>query len=330
MILYRTAGAWGPGVGANLSAAQVDGNFYDVATRVQYMELNAPRPIQITSFDAVGNIMYINMSDGSVHGPITLPTVKWFFRGEWLPDTVYSLDDVITAPDGSVYLTMLTHISGASFNAGENDGQGHNFYSLVLHVPGAAIPTGGNTNYVLTKNSGNNYDVSWSPVPAPPGGNAGEVLKKNSEGDGDADWDVIRLEELDDVIFPTFPVHGDYLRFDASVSRWVSHAGSVLSVLRETSWSPVLGDNGSFMVLTNGTADTTVFLPRHDNEPFPIGTELHVHQDGTGKVRVTGDAGVNVLKHASFSDVLLGQYATATAKKTANYEWRLFGLLAAA
>jgi hypothetical protein len=45
---------------------------------------------------------------------------------------------------------------------------------------------------------------------------------------------------------------------------------------------------------------------------------------------VAADSGVTIRKHVSFSSVLLGQYATATVKKTAANEWRLFGLLSAA
>ena len=90
----------------------------------------------------------------------------------------------------------------------------------------------------------------------------------------------------------------------------------------------MVGDNSSFMVLTNGTADATVYIPSNSTEPFGVGTELHIHQDGTGMVSIVGDTGVTILKHASFSNRLLGQYATATVKKTAVNEWRLFGLLA--
>jgi hypothetical protein len=84
------------------------------------------------------------------------------------------------------------------------------------------------------------------------------------------------------------------------------------------------------MVLTNGTTATTITIPADATEPFPVGTELHIHQDGTGVVTVTADTGVTIRKHVNFSNHLLGQYATATVKKTAANEWRLFGLLAAA
>lgn len=83
------------------------------------------------------------------------------------------------------------------------------------------------------------------------------------------------------------------------------------------------------MVLTNDTTATTIAIPNDSVQLFPTGAELHIHQDGTGAVTVVGDTGVTVYRHAYFSNQLLGQYATATVKKTGVNEWRLFGLLAA-
>lgn len=329
MILYRTTGPWGPGTGANLTAPQVDGNFYDIATRVRFIELNPPAPIEIVSFSAVGNQLYITMSDGTVQGPLTLPAVRWFFRGVWSPNTSYSRDDVVTAPDNAVYLVMYPHLSAFAFEPAANDGQGHNFYSLVLRVPGNSLPAGGGPGLVLTKNTATSYDVIWDTIRAPPGGNLGEILRKNSETDGDAGWDTLRVNDLEDVELG-FQAHGDYLRWDSSIARWVNHEGSLLNVLRESSWAPVVGDNSSFMVLINGSANATVQIPANATEPFAIGTELTIHQDGTGTVTIVGEPGVTILKHASFSNQLLGQYATASVKKTNFDEWRLFGLLAGA
>ena len=34
-ITYRTPGAWGPGKGANLTAAEVDGNFHGLSKDVR-------------------------------------------------------------------------------------------------------------------------------------------------------------------------------------------------------------------------------------------------------------------------------------------------------
>jgi hypothetical protein len=328
VILYRTSGPWGGGTAANLSAAQVDGNFYDLATRVQFMELNAPAPIQITSFNAIGNQLYINMSDGTTRGPLILPTVRWSFRGPWAPGVNYFFDDVVTAPDGATYLVTFTHLSGPTFDPGANDGQGHDFYSLMLQVPSLTLPVGGGGGAVLTKNSSTNYDMVWRMPSAPPGGVAGQLLKKNSSQNGDVFWGNLNIDEMFDVQLFAPLSDGDYLRWSSTAGQWVNQARPMFNVLRQSSWSPVTGDEGSFMVLINGTADALVAIPNDSDENFPIGSELHIHQDGIGKVRIEGDPGVTIRKHASFSHFLLGQYATATVKKTGANEWRLFGLLA--
>lgn len=332
MITYRTSGAWGPGAGANLTAAQVDGNFYDVAQRVQYLEIHGIQPVQITSFQAIGNQLYIYMSDGTVNGPLLLPEVRWFFRGNWQPGIVYALNDVVAAPDSGIYLVIFTHTSGTAFSANANDGQGHTFYSLLMRPPAAVLPAGGANGFVLTKNSGNNYDISWRAVPPPAGGNAGQVLMKQSDTSGDAAWAYFRLDELFDVLLQTInPLRdGDYLRWNQLAGQWTNQPRPIFNVITSSSWDAVVGDEGSFMVLANGTTNTNIIIPNNATQPFAIGSELHIHQDGTGYVAVTGEEGVTLRKHASFSNLLAGQYATATVKKTATNVWRLFGLLGAA
>jgi hypothetical protein len=329
MILYRTSGPWGSGTDANLTADQVDGNFYDVSTRVQFLELHPPTPIEITSFSATGDKLYIYMSDGSVKGPLTLPTSRWFFRGAWQPLTIYALDDLIVGPDGAAYLVNFNHTSSTTFDPGANDGQGNDYYGLLLKMPSASLPSGGSAGTVLTKQSGNNYDVAWAPVPPIPGGQRGQVLTKFSDATGDADWYSLKISNLFDVGVGILN-DGDYLRWSAASGLWVNQPRPIFNVVSASSWAPVVGDEGSFMVLTNGTADTTIVVPNDSTQNFQIGSELHINQDGTGKVTIAGEAGVTILKHASFSNQLLGQYATASIKKTSANTWRLFGLLSSA
>lgn len=327
MLLYRTSGAWGPGTGANLTAAQVDGNFYDVSTRVQFLELNAPTPVQIVSISAAGNQLYFHMSDGTVQGPVTMPVSKWFWRGSWQPNTPYSVNDTLAAPNGSIYLVMFAHTSASVFDPGANDGAGHDYYSLLFAVPSTTLPSGGGTGYVLTKASSANYDTTWSPPGVLPGGSTGQVLRKNTSVDGDASWFTLRIANLGDVSLTSI-ADGDFLRWSASRSRWVNRQATL--VLTASSWAPVVGDEGAFMVLTNGSSNVVLTVPSDSSQAFQIGTELNIHQDGTGSVTVVGDSGVTILKHASFSNQLLGQYATASLKKTGANEWRLFGLLSGA
>jgi hypothetical protein len=332
VILYRTSGPWGSGVGANLSPAQVDGNFYDVSQRVQFLELHPPEPVLISSFTSTGGQLYINMSDGTVNGPIAMPVVRWFFRGPWTVSTIYHKDDVIVAPDSAVYIVMVDHTSSSStFDSHANDGHGHDYYSLLLTAPAATLPSDGGPGYVLTKTSAASYDVMWAPPSSPIGGGAGQVLQKNSATNGDATWNTLGLGDLkSDVNVSTEPNDGDYLQWDATAARWTNRPSPSLNVLEAPAWNPDLGDAGAFMVIVNGTADAAVTIPDDASVAFPIGTELHVHQDGTGRVTIQPSGSVVLRVYAGFLNQLLGQYATATVKKTDVNLWRLFGLLAPA
>ncbi|TIM09126.1 hypothetical protein [Mesorhizobium sp.] len=76
-IVYRTTGAWGVGQGYNLTALQVDGNFYDLDQRIQAIEDNPPEPVNISNITVVGTQMTIYLEDATVFGPFTLPQANF-------------------------------------------------------------------------------------------------------------------------------------------------------------------------------------------------------------------------------------------------------------
>lgn len=167
-IIYRTAGLWGAGKGANLVPGEVDGNFYDVDRRLFAVEDNLPEAANgIAFFSASGNQFYVHMTDGTIQGPFTLPHIAWNFRGEWTPTTLYSVDDVVTS-NGSVYVVLINHTSNPLFDPNINDGNGHNVYGLLLTNPANVLPTGGFTGQYLYKVSNDDYAVQWrSPLVFP-------------------------------------------------------------------------------------------------------------------------------------------------------------------
>ncbi len=73
MITYRTTGAWGSGKGSNLTAAEVDGNFHDLASRLEDLEGDPPAPNQIANITQSGNTITIHLEGGESFGPFTLP-----------------------------------------------------------------------------------------------------------------------------------------------------------------------------------------------------------------------------------------------------------------
>ena len=78
-IIYRTSGAWGPGKGANLEPAEVDGNFFDLGTRVDFIEDNPPAAVVPIAMSIEGSALTIGLSNGDVLGPvtITMPMPEW-------------------------------------------------------------------------------------------------------------------------------------------------------------------------------------------------------------------------------------------------------------
>jgi hypothetical protein len=165
-VIYRTAGAWGGGQGSDLSAAQIDGNFYTIDLAVAAKAATGAGVAHMTVVS--NNQLQTQLTDGTYLPPVTLPTATFTFRGQWLPDTVYSANDIITE-DGSVYLVLLGHTSAGTFDPGANNGSGADFYGLLLSLPADVIPAGGSTGEVLTKVSGTDFDVAWEPVGGPSG-----------------------------------------------------------------------------------------------------------------------------------------------------------------
>jgi hypothetical protein len=216
-IVYRTAGPWGAGQGSRLSANQVDFNFYNHDQAIS--ALTASIPAGIAYFYVNGNQLFVVLTDHTVLGPYILPTAAWNFRGAWLPNTSYSVNDVVTF-GGSAYLVIFAHTSAATFDPNANDGHGHNLYGLLVQA-NDVLPTGGGSGTVLTKRSAADFDTLWMPPPqgmpgrkgidgrrapiipgqqgspgptgntgpgVPTGGVAGQVLFKNSGTNFDTNW----------------------------------------------------------------------------------------------------------------------------------------------
>jgi hypothetical protein len=161
-LIYRTAGPWGAGKGANLVAGEVDGNFFDLDGRVGAVEDNIPAAAVGIAFFAVTppNLFYVHMTDGTIQGPFALPQLAWNFLGEWTPNTVYSVNDVFTA-NGSTYMVLINHTSANLFDPNANDGAGHNAYGLLLTNPANTLPQGGAVGQYLVKSDAADYVVSW-------------------------------------------------------------------------------------------------------------------------------------------------------------------------
>ena len=86
-------------------------------------------------------------------------------------------------------------------------------------------------------------------------------------------------------------------------------------------------DQGTVIEMTNST-DCTVTVPPNNTVPLPVGTQITVVRNGTGKVDFAAGAGVTILSDSS-KLYLAVQYAAGTLIKRATNTWYLIGNLAA-
>lgn len=115
-ITYRLSGPWGGGKGANLQPSEVDNNFWAIAQAIVDLQTNPAQPVGIESISMSGTLMYIHLTDGSTMGPFTIPVLAFVWRGEWQALTSYAELDVFTKSDTGIFLTLLAHTSGATFD----------------------------------------------------------------------------------------------------------------------------------------------------------------------------------------------------------------------
>ena len=115
-ITYRLSGPWGGGKGANLQPSEVDNNFWAIAQALVDLESNPAQPVGIESITMSGTQMTIHLTDGSTMGPFLIPVLAFSWRGEWQPSTSYAELDVFTVSDTGVFLVLLAHTSGATFD----------------------------------------------------------------------------------------------------------------------------------------------------------------------------------------------------------------------
>jgi hypothetical protein len=132
-IIWRTTGAWGVGKGAALTAAEFDGNFYDVDQRVTDLENNPPVANSISSITKSGSTFTVWLQDGTALGPFNLPVATFSFRGEWAASEAYFENDWFTYERAGLYRVAADHVSASAFDAGAGD-TAQDYYQLLLEL----------------------------------------------------------------------------------------------------------------------------------------------------------------------------------------------------
>jgi hypothetical protein len=120
--------------GSPLSAPEVDENF---RTLVQMINDSAgEQGVSVTDITQAADTITIHMSDGSTHGPFTLPVAAFNDTGTWQPEFDYAMLDLFEVPNIGLYLVLIPHTSGAEFDPDISDSEGSPMLRLLLRTAG--------------------------------------------------------------------------------------------------------------------------------------------------------------------------------------------------
>jgi hypothetical protein len=330
-IRYRTSGAWGAGVGANLEPAHVDENFYTIDQRVVDIEALPPPAPGIDHFVINGDQMTVVMEDNTTRGPYTLPVVTLNFRGTWAPTTAYLAGDIFSQGQ-SIYIALVNHTSAGTFDPGATDGLGNDLYGFGLTVEGT-LPAGGAVGQILTKATAVDYEVEWSDPAIASGGTTGQVLAKASNTDFDTAWVTPdsggNIADAPDVEVGTLE-GGDVLRWDSNDGEWKktkefpyqTHSGTTLTLV-----------NANLYAFHNMTAGggCIVTVPPAANwggTMLVAGALMHFRQSTTGPLEFVAGAGVTIDGVLGMANATDRRGAVATLYYVGGNVWVLYGLLA--
>lgn len=107
-IVYVTTGAWGTGSGTPNSAAQVDGNFYDVDQRVAELNADLAEGKRVDSITYDANSMTVHFTDGTSQ-VIPLPIAVITYVGQWTNGTPYTRDQMVSVRGLGMYQVLVDH-----------------------------------------------------------------------------------------------------------------------------------------------------------------------------------------------------------------------------
>lgn len=165
-MIWRTTDLlkWGAGKGSKLTKIEIDGNFWELLSRLVALETNPPGVDEITNITLVGSQLTIFTSSGGAFGPYTIPVSVFHFAGTWLAGATYSELDLVRVEGLGLYLVLDDHVAAATFNPAATGPNG----ALYLHM----LP------------EGSNEFISLSDTPADWTDSAGKAVVVNPAGDG--------------------------------------------------------------------------------------------------------------------------------------------------
>jgi hypothetical protein len=120
-LALRDDGATGP---RQVAVGAIDGHaeWYNYRIRIHQRLISLgrrqgveppPRSTAARHHHGPGNQITVHLTDGSSHGPFTLPTAQWRWTGSWRTSTVYFVNDIFSF-DGAIYRVAVSHTSDAT------------------------------------------------------------------------------------------------------------------------------------------------------------------------------------------------------------------------
>lgn len=115
-LVYRGNGDWGTGKGSKLTPAEVDGNFYTLKALIDDVTANVPVGVGVASISVAGTALTFHMTDSSDLGPIQIPTLRFRWRGDYVPGMDFLEQDTFKVDGIGVFWVLQPHTAADPFD----------------------------------------------------------------------------------------------------------------------------------------------------------------------------------------------------------------------
>ena len=182
----------------------------------------------------------------------------------------------------------------------------------------ARLGVGGNDTFLIADSS-TATGLKWSTIPADAVTTA-KILDSNVTTAKIADSAITSAKIADGTI-----VNAD---INASAAIDLGKLADATIDEKSASYTLALTDKNKFIKMSVTSTANTVTVPTNASVAFPIGSQIHIIQYGTGKTQVIPVSGTVIL-YATPGAYLRAQYSSATLLKCDTNIWMLMGDLSA-
>ena len=141
---------------------------------------------------------------------------------------------------------------------------------------------------------------------------------------------VTTVKILDSAVTSAKIADGTIVNADVSTTAAIDLGKLADATINEqvASYPLVLTDKNKFIKMSITSTANTVTVPTHASVAFPIGSQIHIIQYGSGKTQILPVAGTPTI-YATPGQFLRAQYSSATLLKCDTNIWMLMGDLSA-